>query len=264
MDNIFSWFNNGLLLSGLVRYVLIGIIGVLIFQHTAGPLLVWFSHRIPKRYMFTPVVREEFFTSSGSETTKRDAELQSLGFLPVGTARLSIPNVETVFILYRHTKDTAAATLVHMSSKVKTITYLEFTQMCADGYSLGINSSPIFGIYSRPGEKMLFRYPEITSPSALWTIFRKLRQALLTGHPSKFLVKGHEFEQVAEVLNAELDGQVSRGFYKKHREGRLLRPTLKGAFLYSLKLIWPWKPLLNRLELRRAKRVLASIPDRSR
>lgn len=245
------------LLGNILEIVLWGVLIIIIAQHVLGPVLVWRNERVPVSYEFPPLEVSSFLDRQTPAVHDGAAQLQALGFVPAAASVLERPNMKTSFLLFRHGTDPASAMLVVISHAKGSLLYTEFTQRFSDNTFLDVMSSTSPSIYPEDARKLLYRFPRLPIPE-LYVAFTRLRAGLQPHKaPTQTLAVGSELADLARWMNLETTSLVERGYFTP-TDGGQVRLTPKGACLFTWRLVWPWKPLLNSIELARARRALAA------
>jgi hypothetical protein len=106
------------------------------------------------------------------------------------------------------------------------------------------------------------RFPQVQDAGQLY----RLHQALVarSGLYDKVFRLDEEFHgdaaaAVAAFMTEELEDQVGTGYMYLSAAEKLYRPTWKGAFLMTWKLLWPIKAVRHAARDRRARRLLAEL-----
>jgi hypothetical protein len=247
------------LLSGVIEIVLWVVLGVIAAQHVLGPILVWRSERVPASYNFPPMEVSTFLRQQTPEVQAALAQLEALGFAPAAASVLEKSNVKAGFLLLQHGTELASAMLVVASHAKGSIHYAEFTQIFTDGTMLDVFSCPTASIYPTDTKTLKYRFPGMAI-SELYGTFVKINTRLQQHKtPTRTLEIGDELTDLAQKMNLDVAGLVKRGYYTPSADRSQYRLTLKGACLFTWRLVWPWKPLFNYFELARARRALAEM-----
>jgi hypothetical protein len=243
---------------GLSGYILWGILIILAAQHLLGPYLVWKSERVPVKYQFPPVEVSAFLSQQAPAVRDTAARLEGLGFVPCASSTLSRSNVQAAFLLLRHRTEPCSAMLVVFSHARGSIHYTEFNQRFSDGSVLDVMSCPTPSVYPAHPKKMLCRFPGMPE-TELHAAFDRIRcRVAQKKSPVPTLEPGQELADLARWMDLEVADLIERGYYHRTEHDDHHRVTPKGACLFTLRLVWPWKPLLTYLELSRARRELAA------
>jgi hypothetical protein len=190
------------------------------------------------------------------------AALSSEQFQPVGdVVRRKDTGVRltTRVALLRHSHGEIATIAVIYSDQGSAIPYVEFTAQLSGGRIFDVNNSSSIPVFApRPGHDV-YRFPEVRDPIRLYRIFqallrRRFGSASLVDRdlsdPGRFL---------ADVADKEYAAQMATGYYRFSEATRSYRPTLRGAFLMSWKMLPPFKQIAKAGIRARARRTLRDL-----
>lgn len=243
------------LLITLFSWTLSLTVGVILALHILGPLLVWKQQGMTGRYALEKLPGAEFLAERNAEFQGWHADLLALGFDYLGSSALTLSHAKTFVSLYRHANG-LAGTVATSANKLQEVSMLEFTQLYADGSVLSVSNIDQVAVYPRIAFKEAYRLPAMRDARLLLTVALQQRER---HHNSArtVLTPGREFEEVGAYLNREQDELIQRGYLARElRPDGLRGLTLKGAFLFSWKLLWPTRPLLDAWQCRQASRML--------
>lgn len=223
-----------------------------------GPLLIWRTQKLPARIRFRPHAETGFLANRDDGYRQLDAQIRALGFGYLGSSYMRDTQTEASFSLYTHASDQSCAMVVTMVSKIRTITYVEFTQVYADGSLLSASNVDMPSSYPRTALKMAVRFGEVADPRELHARFRSLRAGLRNSARAVPYSADEGFRMVEDFMDHESDLLVEMGYCHPQvdAEGRRAL-TLKGAYLLSWRSIFPGKGLKRWLDRQHAARMLA-------
>ncbi len=136
--------------------------------------------------------------------------------------------------------------------------YTEFNQRFSDDTLLDVMSGQSPSVYPDLPQKMLYRFPGMPV-TELYDAFNRIKRRLSRHKtPVRTLEPDQELAGLARSLDLEIVELIKRGYYCRIAQDGQHRLTLKGACLFTWRLVWPWKPLLTYLELSRARRALTA------
>jgi len=136
--------------------------------------------------------------------------------------------------------------VVSMASKVKSITYVEFTQVYSDGSMLDISNANQVSPYPQTDFKISLRYPEVQDPKNLYDILKKVKNSLKTSFKPIAYDKMTGFKMIEDFMAKESDDLVRKGYCKEAIDDEGKRSlTLKGAYLITWKSIFPGSIFMN-------------------
>jgi hypothetical protein len=196
-------------------------------------------------------------------------ELGPEGFEPVTGLGLpsQTPLVKEVLLLLvnRQTKDAAMA--VMMYAKVaplpgRKVFYAGFWTQFRDGMVVSThNCTDLDGFPPRP-KHTAGRFPAVRDAGRLYRLHRALTAR--SGSGDRVLRLDEEFggdaaAYVAAMMVEELEDVDRAGYMALARDGKVYRPTWKGAFLMTWKELWPAKAIRRAARSRTARRLIAEL-----
>lgn len=229
-----------------------------------GPLLIWRTQKLPARIRFKPHDEAGFLADRDDDFRRLDGDIRALGFGYLGSSYMRDTHTEANFSLYTHPGDQSCAMVVSMVSKVKSFTYVEFTQIYADGSLLSASNIGMASTYPRMAVKIAVRFAEVADPRELYARFRSLRAGLRNSARAVPYSADEGFRMIEDHLDHESDVLVEMGYCHPQvdAEGRRAL-TLKGAYLLSWRSIFPGKGLTGWLDRQRSARLLAQASARA-
>jgi hypothetical protein len=221
------------------------------FMHLVAPLFVLRTHRVPCEYRFPPADLAATLAEATEPFRATCRQLADLGFSPVAAGRLGLSNASTAFVLFRRPGDPCIATAMLGRSALGTRVVVDFTQPYRDGTCLSLGNNPYPPLFPRLRMKVAYQLAATRPLSELHERFRRLRERSGLRDPVT-APEGTELAALEKFMNAEAAALREQGIYAARCENGFRRLTLKGAYLLSWKLLWPWKPLRVWLARRRA------------
>lgn len=233
-----------------------------IFMNTIGPFIIWKTQKIPAIVSFNGVNEDEFLSNRNEDFLNYDNSLKLQGFEYIGSSTLDGSHTNTYFSLYTNDNLSLAATVVTITSAVqgvKELTYIELSQLYADGTMLDVSNSHTPGAYPKLDLKIAVQYPEINEVSELIRIISILKEKLKnTANPISYK-KNLVFKPVEDFLKRESDELVTKGVCKNSIDANGKRSlTLKGAIILTYKSVKPGKQIVAYLNGRKARALLKS------
>lgn len=168
--------------------------------------------------------------------------------------------VTRVVMLQHPDGETATIAMVYSANTGTALPMVEFTAELPNGRIFDVNNSVTVPIFApRPGH-VVYRFPQVRDPLRLHKIFQVLlrrqfgsstmRQRDIANDPARFL---------ADIMDAEHRTQAEAGYYRFDEAARRWRPTLRGAFVMTWRLLPPFKQIITAGVRRRARAVLNEI-----
>jgi len=229
---------------------------ILIF-YSITPLFVYAKQKFPKNYILHPLSREALLPMADEAFRQQDKEIGQNGFTLAVSAYFQLQQTKTLFLLYRHPHYPLSLMLVHISNpNTATLSYLESTHIFEDHTFLNVNNSHLAGGFPKSHRKVSLYYPEITSVEELVTVSRKIADRYFYDKKPIALPKGEEMQMIERYMNEELQELVDKGYLKRGTNSDERGITLKGAYLFTWKLLWPFKQLIFHKTRQHAQQIL--------
>ena len=231
------------------------------------PLVILKSNKIRAKIDHVAIAPEEFPAQIAVYFETQASALEQLGFYRV--AYFKVPESVTgrgvrvhnycVLMLNRETGDGALiAAIMQVASGVESVSnqYVEFSTRYADGRMFDTINSSSLGAFAPVASHTITRAPSVTDPRQLYALHRfVMAKANVVGRPLTF-----DQSTAVDFLNAErlgsLNAQVRSGRFYLNKAGDTYQPTLKGAYLMTWGLMWPFSIFRRRSMQRRADRIL--------
>lgn len=228
-------------------------LAVVVFNYGVAPLVVRAVWSMPGRYTLPPLDWESSLADRSEAFKKAVAGLMARGFTASAASRFEIQKTVTHFAALRSPNGLYTATVMTVVGPGIEQTAVDFTQLHENGNALTVMNGANPEVFPDWERKRTFRFPKIREVAALHERFSRLRDRSDLGAPRP-LPLGRELDAVAAFLNAELDHLVDVGFLRPPGPDGLLRLSLWGAYRSCLRLMWPFKGLINRSDAKRAER----------
>jgi hypothetical protein len=138
-------------------------------------------------------------------------------------------------------------------------TLIEFSTKFADGRELNVNNFGL-GVFAPVPGKIIERFPAVTDPASLCRISR----GLIRRHYGGVNVtppddRGDPAGYLTAAMRRELTNQVATGYFRWDEASQAFRPTWKGAFLMTWKLLPPFRQVRESRVRRRAHRLMEDV-----
>jgi len=223
--------------------------------------------RFPVNTHLTPVEVAEVEDAAGPATwflrkTKENLALD--GFELLGHVRQtnSPPGVSFYLIAFanREAEDLALIALWRAGDEEhpQRTHLLEFIRQFDGGTSLETSDSSELGVFPLPPGNEVWQFPDVGDARRLYRIHGAL--AGRSGRRATPLpVPGAELAALGEALDGALRSQIDTGYLEIEPSDGTYRPTWKGAFLMTWKLLPPWRWLRHVQRDREAARILAEL-----
>jgi hypothetical protein len=252
--------------------VLICVCVVILAPYVLGPILIWRTQRIAAELKVETFAADDpALPAEASAYCQRTSKsLAPLGFeLVTGMALPGhVVNVKALVFLWvnRQAKDTVDAACIYVDTPKGSqwkMSYIGVSTRFRDGTVLRTNNAGLVGSFPKRPGFFPQSFPMIKDAGRLY----RLHQARLERHDAgsdKILRLDEEFHGNAAAYQArigldELEDATNAGFLQLSADGKLYRPTWKGALLMTWGQCWPIKWIRGRLRLGQAKRLLAEL-----
>jgi hypothetical protein len=198
-------------------------------------------------------------------------QLRPVGFEPI--TGLALPNATArvrsivYFLVNRQANDVALATVIYSAASptapLRKQFSVEFVSHFRSGRRHNTNNGRQLDIFPPWPMRTINQFPEVTGAARLYRLHQALVARFALG--AKVFRLDEEFQgDVAAALNAwgreVMAGHAVRtGYMYLSPEANVYRPTWKGAFLMTWKLMWPMKAIRRFVADRNARRLLAEL-----
>ena len=168
--------------------------------------------------------------------------------------------VTRVVLLQHPDGETATVAMMYSAKTGVALPMVEFTAEFPDGRIFDVNNSVSIPIFAPRPRHVVYRFPEVRDPLRLHKIFQvllrrhfgssTLRQRDIASDPPRFL---------ADIMDAEHRAQTDAGYYRLDEAARRWRPTLRGAFVMTWRMLPPFKQIIRAGVRSRARRALREL-----
>jgi hypothetical protein len=193
-------------------------------------------------------------------------ELQALGFVPVALVREagSVPDVTMYLVLFTSpaTQDRAAATFSIGSNEITTIRTptLTFETKFESGFAVETGNFADAGVFPPDANRNRMHIPRLKNAAVLYEVHRRRRVRYgPRGARAVLPPAGRELDAQREEEVAEKERVRAAGYYWLDAPAGKYRPTWKGAYLMTWKLLFPVGWLRRRGKQVRARRELSEM-----
>ncbi len=229
---------------GLLEWMVV-LAGVyLASQYLLGPLMVWWTNRVPAEYRFELIDPDQFLAERSDTFRQLHREILDSGFEYAGSSVLEMSHCTTFFSLYYDPYSSLFCTLSSIYSQPSNTTQIEFTRLYDDGSMVNVNNHPLFNIFPGRGLRRDYRFPRINSVPGLLAVAKTLTGARGDARPISVSTQ-QVFSIMEEYLTAEMHGLISLGLLAGQASEGNRRMTFKGALFFTWKLCWPVKWILE-------------------
>ena len=236
--------------------------GFAAFMYLGSPLIIYLTQRQPANPRLDPAGGDPATTPVLTPLAAPTRAIQTLGFELIGCYGLSMaPNVTSFLSYLVHRANGDLAIVAHLASPVKTVDMAEFATRFVDGSSVTTGNNRTLGVYLRPKNKPVYHFPGENDLAKIYRYHQALIQRDKGSLKKDVPAPGKEEARLVEALQREMADQVPVGILQT--DGNTFRPTLKGAYYMTWKLLFPVKQI--RAVLRDSRtRALAKALDEGR
>ena len=245
----------------IVIWIMKIILGLVLLQYIAGPLIIYFSQRLPEKYEFKLIDSHTFLSNCSEVYLEIHEKLESLGFNYAGSSVLELNRVTMNFSIYTKKDEDLLCTLsssITAHPKFNTV-QLEFTNLFLDGSALNINNNPLPDTFSKNKMKTTFRFPNVNDVDGLLSRFRKIASSDNLGKAPLAIPEGKEFQKFEAFLNRELKWLIETGWVSQKVVNSNRSLTVKGALLMTWMHCWPVNAIRGKLEELKSENAYTSL-----
>lgn len=250
----------------MLTVVVIILLVCALLPYVAGPLLILFVQKQPAEPRIVRIGADRVRPELAGYAQHVAGGLATQGFSPA--AYLWWPNpeggVDTQLLLFTDPSSKESAAAIDMRStragaEHVAWTYLEFCTEFVNGESICTNNCGIASVAKFDPLKRVSNFPAVRNPLALYGAHRRLVERHAPPAARFIPTPGTEHLHVAYTSGKSFARQVEFGYMYLDDSSGNYRPTLKGAFLMSWKLLFPVKQVREALAKREAAETLRSL-----
>ena len=225
----------------------------LLWRYILGPFVIWRKGRIQPVVTFDTLEAHELPSKILQVFESQVTALKHEGFSLVAYLRKSDRVTTFLALMANHDSGDVAVLIditagagaesVHTSS-------VEFGTEYTDGLEILTNSSSQVSVFRKTRARLVFKFPEVRDPRALYAIHRRLLAAHRSRSNVVLAVEGGEIQELARSIERDVARQESHGYYYLDPVAAVYRPTFKGAVLMTWRVAWPGSVIRRALEQR--------------
>ncbi len=237
-------FRSLIYLIGIVAVVLLYL---LVATYVLGPIAVHRNTTSPVRMTFVRVEPREVPPNALAYLEPIGGALEEHGFRPRGY--FHVPEAKADCLLLMHPSgETATVSTTHGQH------WIDLTTELDSGQWLNVSNAAMPGVYLAHPDYLSLRFPQEADPVRLLALSRAgIRQAREQGANVRRPPPVPDERLLGDATERSVRWQEELGMYR--RDGDVVRPTWKGAFLMSWKLLSPFRQVRQAHGLRKAKRL---------
>ncbi len=244
--------------------VMVLIFIILIFSGIVAPIIVHSKQRMAAKPRFDLFNPQNLPQDKADYFVRNLQLLQKEGFEPA--AFVSWESHENQRILFalavnQENRDMAMSVFATAGTETKPleVRYTEFCTVFTDSSEINTNSNPQPDVLKQFADKKVFSFPRVKDPHHLYILHRRLIARFALGKEAVLPQKDTEVMAVQMSVTRFLARQAKAGYFFTDESGNMLRPTWKGAFLMTWKLVWPMGFIWNILRRRRMNMLLSQL-----
>ncbi|HKS29422.1 MAG TPA: hypothetical protein VJS44_16450 [Pyrinomonadaceae bacterium] len=238
---------------------------LMLMPHLLGPLVIYLTQKSQAYPEFTVVNPRDLPPQIFAAFSRSREILAGQGFETVACLHKSelTTNVRAYLLLLvnRQTKEAALVYDMLADAGISSIhrSIIEFNTELSNGVEICTNTGTDPNPYRTYPEKLIYQFPEVKNPWALYKIHRQMVQphAEAPGVYSVLPAEGDEIRSVSTSFTKTLMKQVEFGYLYLDEKASVFRPTIKGAILMTWKMAWPAGMIKRALIKRRARRIMS-------
>jgi hypothetical protein len=257
---MFDWLPPGA--SALLVLLLLTAGGYLLLL----PLLVKFSQSLRAVSGYEPPWREQLPPDVMAFMDRTVWEMQTAGFLPAALVREAgaVPDVMLYLVLFTNpaTQDRAAAAFSIGSNELTTIRTptVTFETKFDSGFAVETGNFADAGVFPRDPNRNRMHIPKLKNVVVLYEVHRRRRAKHgPRGGRAVLPAPGRELDEQRAEEAADKERVRAAGYYWLDAAAGKYRPTWKGAYLMTWKLLFPIGWLRRRAKRVRARRELSEL-----
>ncbi len=249
----------------ILLYIIAGIILIrTILPGIAGPFLIHARQRQPAHPSFKPFDPRSLPEDTADFFIESVTLLGEMGFTFAGYFSWEAQEKQQLYfaLMSKPADNTLVMAVFATSGQEKNpveIYYIEYASEFRSGVEILTNNNPQLDVCYYPPDRRVFAFPHIADPRHLYILHRRLVERHAGGMRPFFPGEGREVNAVYESIRQVYENQVRVGYFYLDEMESAYRPTWKGAFLMTWKLLWPvvtvWRILLRR----RANALIAEL-----
>jgi hypothetical protein len=235
--------------------ILIGI------YYLISPLLVRSTFRFNAKCKPALVPLEQLPPAIAAVFRQRIPQLQGLGFDLVGCYDCGVMATNTrscvAYLCNPMTNDFANVSAVQAPNK--TASYFEFSTRFGMNTFLDTNTNRVLPFTPPARGIRTFRFPEIADPFYLYQIHRRLVEKYGVGLRAEGEPKGEEIQRLVRVIEGYGPRHARMGYMYLAQDQESYRLTWKGAFLMTMRALWPAPPIRRFIQKQAMQAELRSL-----
>lgn len=225
----------------MVESLLFGALAGLGILHLAAPVALRSTFRFSAHCQPRLLAAQDWPAEVTGHLRSLMLQLQNLGFQFLGCYDLGElgAHTDTIVALFSHPNLNDFASFTVSSASHLTDTYLEFSTQFSSGMQMETNNNGVLPLTPDPKGALVFRFPDVKEPRALYRLHRQLIEKHAGGSWAKPEAKGQEIQRWTRAAENHGPRLAEIGYMKRIDSGEAFQLTWKGAILMAWKGLWP-------------------------
>jgi hypothetical protein len=236
-----------------------------VIPYVFAPLLVFFVQKQTADSSFDRLSPDAFPPDMGGFLSQVTGRLASQGFTPSAYLRkidaASGVVAHAMTLTNEATRESAAVIGVRSSKTPARAAklHVEFCTEFVSGEEISTQNCSFAFITKPHPMRQQFRFPEVKDPLMLYGLHRQVVERHRPRSEPFVPTRGTEHLHAAHSYEKGMKRQEAFGYVYLDAASGAYRPTLKGAFLMSWKLVWPVKQLRESSAKRKAAELMRGM-----
>jgi hypothetical protein len=228
-------------------------------KYTLGPIMVRFKNSAAVEPIFEEIPDEFARALFPQNFFVLMREFERIGFslaCHLSTSTITKNTHSMISLLVNRAANTFAVIACIRSLNAAApmvINYVEFVSKFDDGTELDTGNASQVGVFYKPPRATRIRIPHLKDPSALFQVHLYLMKQRSAA--ARLPEPGTEKEHFSNSVKKSLAEQVELGFYFLDETKQRYRPTWKGAYRATYRLLWPMKQIHQRRQEQEGRRI---------
>ena len=219
---------------------LLEILAALGASHLAITALVRSLLTFSARCELTAVDMQDLPKNVARAFQQRQPELAGIGFdrIDLYDCGSIVPETHTYIAYFCNRETNDFANVTARVTRAGCSSYMEFSTSFANGVVVETNTNATLPLTPGMPERRVFRFPGTQKPQELYRIHRQLVEKYAPGLWGESAPRGEEIERYKRIID-NYGPRHTRIGYMRLVDGNQFKLTWKGAFLVTLRKIWP-------------------------
>jgi hypothetical protein len=227
-------------------------------KYTLGPIFIRFKNTASVDPTFHEITDEHARALFPQNFFALIHQFEALGFSLVchlSTSMTTNTHSMISLLVNRTTKTFATVACIRsLNAEAPTVVnYFEFTADFEDGWQLDTTNSSTVGVFYKPPRKTQIKVPHLKDPNAQYQVHLHLMKQ--RNVPACLPEPGTEKARFINSVKESVAEQAELGFYFLDETKQCYRPTWRGAYRATYRLLWPFKQIHQRRQEQEGRRI---------